>query len=276
MGLFMGLTIITVVKDDPLGLDATLASIDRQSVNAQVIVMDGGSGKDTIDVAHKWQQSLSMELHSEPDHGPYDAMNRALTLLDGNDLVWFVNAGDTLRRSDALERAKVLTRDPEFTWGFGPHCVLETTGEFRRIETGRPYSLTNHAYGKTPICHQAVIARVSCLRQIGGFDLRYPIAADYRSLLLLGKQWQPKHWDDVLVEYRAGGISDRHLSATIREQGRVRREVLQPYGRSRILDHLYDTRRLLRHGARQVLVRGGINPTQLTSLSRTNTKVLDP
>ena len=273
MGLVMGLTIVTVVKDDPLGLDATLASIDRQSVNTRMIVMDGGSGADTIDVAQGWQQRIGIELRSEPDRGPYDAMNKALLLLDGVERVWFVNAGDTLRGSDALERAMDLTRDPEFTWGFGPHSVLETTGEFRRIETGQMYSLPNHAYGKTPICHQAVIVRVSCLRQVGGFDLGYPIAADYRSLLLLGKQWQPKYWGDVLVEYRAGGISDRHLSATIREQGRVRREVLQPQGGSRILDHLYDTRRLLRHSARHVLIRGGINPAPLTS--RTSKKTLE-
>lgn len=272
----MGLTIVTVVKDDADGLDRTLETIVRQSDRTRLMVMDGGSNDDTLDVIEKWKLALSMEVESQPDLGPYDAMNKVLDKLTGADLVWFINAGDTLRGSDALEKALDLTRDPDFTWGFGPHCVLETTGEFRRIETGQPYSLTNHAYGKTPICHQAVIARVSCLRQVGGFDLRYPIAADYRSLLLLGKQWQPKQWGNVLVEYRAGGISDRHLSATIREQGRVRREVLQPHREFRIRDHLYDTGRLLRHGARQVLVRCGIDPTQLTSLSRTNRKVLDP
>lgn len=270
----MTLTIVTVVKDDPSGLDATLSSIQGQSVSPNLLIVDGGSRDATLHVVQTWQESLTFQFMSEPDKGPYHAMNKALHKLGDEDLIWFVNAGDTLHGRDALERAINLTQDANFVWGFGPHRVCEVTGEFRRVEIGQEYSLTNHAYGITPICHQAVIARASILRQVGGFDARYPIAADYRSLLLLGKRWTPKQWSDVLVEYRAGGISDRDLNSTIREQGRIRREILQPRGESLVLDYLYDAKRLLRNRARQLALRAGINPYQLTSRARASEQVI--
>lgn len=263
----MGLVIVTVVKNDPEGLNYTLASIDRQDARIRVIVMDGGSTDTTLEVIDQWRPSLAMEVESQPDLGPYDAMNKALARLDDGDLVWFVNAGDALLGDDAVSTALELTEATDFSWGFGPHQVIETTGEPRRIVRGEPFTIRNFAYGRTPICHQAVITRVSCLRDVGGFDLQYPIAADYRSLLLLGQRWQPKQWGDVLVRYRAGGISDRDLSSTINEQGYVRRKVLQPRGSSVILDHLHDTKRQIRNGVRQILLSIGLNPTQLPSTS---------
>ena len=259
----MGLTIVTVVKNDPAGVDYTLASIARQDSPVPLFLMDGGSTDTTLDTIDAWKTSLHLEIESEPDAGPYDAMNKALAKLKGDDLVWFVNAGDALYGERAFSRATDLTQLSDFTWGFGPHRIIETSGELRRIESGRRYSLANHAYGRTPICHQAVIARVGCLHQVGAFDLRYPIAADFQTLLLLGERWRPRQWTDTLVEYRAGGISDRDLSNTIQEQGLIRRKVLNPQGASLLLDHLHDTKRLARHKIRTTLTRAGLDPGRL-------------
>ena len=271
----MGLVIVTVVKNDPDGLNHTLASIDRQDAPIRVIVMDGGSNDTTLEIIDQWQTSLAMEVESQPDLGPYDAMNRALAKLEDDDRVWFINAGDALLADDAISTALELTKASDFSWGFGPHQVIEATGEPRRTVRGEAFTIQNFAYGRVPICHQAVITRVSSLRDVGGFDLRYPIAADYRSLLLLGQRWQPKQWGDVLVQYRAGGISDRHLSSTIHEQGNVRREILELQGGSVIWDHLHDAKRQLRNGVRQILVSIGLNPTQLTSSYRASKEVSD-
>ena len=272
----MGLVIVTVVKNDPEGLDYTLSSIGRQDATARLLIMDGASTDTTLEVIERWRSSLPMEVESQPDSGPYDAMNRAIAKLEDDDLVWFINAGDGLVGDSAISTALELTLHTDFTWGFGPHQIIEATGEPRRVIRGQSFTVRTFAYGRTPICHQAVIARAFCLRAVGGFDLRYPIAADYRSLLLLGEQWKPHQWSDVLVEYRAGGISDRRLSATILEQGRVRREILGIKGGSLFMDRLHDANRLVRNGARQVFLHAGINPIRLRAPFLTSQKVLDP
>lgn len=268
----MGLTIVTVVKDDPDGLRFTLSSIQRQTGRARFLIMDGGSREATHDVLHQWSSTLDMEVESATDSGPYDAMNRALVKLDASDLVWFINSGDALIGDDALVVAERLTHGIDFSWGFGPHQVIEASGEPRRVVRGQPFSLANFAYGRTPICHQAVIARVSCLRAVGGFDPVYPIVADYKSLLLLGKRWTPMQWNDVLVQYRAGGLSDRNLSQTIQEQGRARREVLAPHGLSRFRDRAHDVRRQGKRLARAAIGGLGIEQRHFEVLRRSGPK----
>lgn len=253
----MGLTIVTVVKNDASGLERTLRSIDRQDAAARLLVMDGGSSDTTIDVIETWARPLSIEVESQQDSGPYDAMNKAIAKLADDDLVWFVNAGDTLLGDDAISTALKVTSRTNFAWGFGPHQIVETSGKPRRIVRGRPFSVNNFAYGQTPICHQAVISRISCLREVGCFNLAYPIAADYRSLIQLGLRWAPMQWDEVLVQYQAGGISDRNLQRTIREQSEARRAILSPVGSHLVADHVYDLRRKVRYLARQSLMRIG-------------------
>ena len=250
----MGLNIITVVKNDATGLKFTLESVTRQDAHVPLLIMDGGSTDSTLEVAAQFSLSLPLQVRSEPDDGPYDAMNRAINLHSESDLIWFVNAGDALVGNQAISAALSLTAAKGFKWGFGPHHVIEESGEFRRTVPGRPFSIWNFAYGRTPICHQAVIARASALREVGGFDLNFPIAADYRSLLLLGSKYTPMQWKQVLVQYRAGGISDRDLPATIREQGEIRRRVLAPGGVRMAFDHIYDGYRLTRHQIRSQLV----------------------
>ena len=198
-----------------------------------------------------------MEVESKADLGPYDAMNRAIAKLEGNDLVWFINAGDILVGDEAISTAIRFTNATDFAWGFGPHQVIEVTGKPRRTVRGKPFSVHNLAYGLTPICHQAVIARISYLREVGCFNLAYPIAADYQCLILLGLRWAPMQWDEVLVQYRAGGISDRNLQRTIWEQSEARRAILAPVGSNLVADRIYDLRRKVRYLARQSLVRIG-------------------
>jgi glycosyltransferase involved in cell wall biosynthesis len=271
------LTIVTVVKNDPEGLRCTLASIKRQKAQSRVLVMDGGSTAETLGVIEEWRSLIPLEVETQPDKGPYDAMNRSLVKLDVDDLVWFVNAGDVLIGEDSISRAQRLTCVEGFTWGFGPHQVIEASGEVRRTVRAWPFTPDRFAYGRSPICHQAVISRVSCLRDVGGFDVSYPIAADFKALLLMGKRWQPAEWADVLVQYRAGGISDRHLPQTIREQGTIRREVLKPPSFALMGDVLYDAYRLTRHRARAALRAMGMKQQHFNALRKTRvTSIQDP
>lgn len=236
------LWIVTVVRNDRSGLRATMESISRQSQRPNLLIIDGDSDDGTTEDARRWASRLHGEYLSEPDQGPYDAMNKALQLLPYDARVWFINAGDLLLPDDAVATAERHTGHEGFTWGFGPHLVIEKDGAERRIVRGVAYSLANHAYGRTPICHQAVIARVGRLRDFGGFDLTFPIAADYKLLLQIGTELRPSVWPEVLVAYRAGGISDRALRLTIREQRLVRHQIQLLRHENQVWDALHQVR----------------------------------
>lgn len=191
--------------------------------DVNLLIMDGGSRQETIRVGNEFVQGANDLLISMRDHGPYDAMNRAIKLVGDDDLVWFVNAGDYLLDPTVVPDVLQWTSRDEFVWGYGPVVVVDG-GRKRKVPKQWPYTLFNHAIGRTPICHQTVVARASALKAVGCFDLRFPIAADFKLLLRLGKSWAPQTWPRPIVAYSSGGLSDRRIFDARREQLLIREE----------------------------------------------------
>lgn len=101
-------SIITVVRNDALGLARTLASVVKQAhANRQWIVIDGGSTDDTLATLRQHEAAIDTWI-SEPDAGIYHAMNKGVALADGEWLL-FMNAGDEFADADALAAAVAVT-----------------------------------------------------------------------------------------------------------------------------------------------------------------------
>jgi hypothetical protein len=227
MEIRSNLTIVTVVKNDELGLNRTCESLCRQSRHANYLIIDGASTDGTQALGLSWAEKLNGRFISEVDQGPYSAMNKALGLLEREDYVWFVNAGDLLPSDTTTEYVlERINKEPP-VWGFGSCIIAERDGTIRKqTKVIRP-SVERIAYGQTPICHQTVVAKVGAIRELGGFDVNYRIAADFKLNLLMAQRFEPEIWDRPIAIYSAGGISDTNLQRTRSEQILVRREVLQ-------------------------------------------------
>lgn len=101
-------SIIIVVfraKQELLSLLDSIFAIAQPEV--EVIVIDGGSGDDTIHLLHEWSDRVEYWL-SEPDTGIYNAMNKGLTVATG-DYILHLNAGDKLRRIPVDDLHRSLT-----------------------------------------------------------------------------------------------------------------------------------------------------------------------
>lgn len=241
----MTLVIVTAVLNDPLGLSETLGSLNRPD-GVALLVVDGGSRQETLDVGRQFACRSEDRLNSSIDQGPYDAMNRALDMVADSDLIWFLNAGDVALDEAVVSDVLAWTSGSDFVWGYGPVQVVEADGTLRRIPAQSRYSVLNHASGRTPICHQTVVARASALKAVGGFDLDFSLAADFKLLLRLGQRWPPVTWPRPIVAYRAGGLSDANIFKTRQQQRRIQREELQLDRRARLLVTLRDAFRLSR------------------------------
>jgi glycosyltransferase involved in cell wall biosynthesis len=160
-------TIIMVVRNDADRIERTVRSvIDQSYKNIEYIVVDGASSDGTIDVLKKYQDHIDYWM-SEPDMGPYDAMNKAVTLA-GGDWIYFLGAGDILLNH--LGRVGERLKDDRTIY-YGDVYMPK----LHKIYDGR-YS--NYKLMLKNICHQSIFYPKRVFQKYC-FDTRYRIWADY-------------------------------------------------------------------------------------------------
>ena len=252
------LTIITISRDDPDGLIATLESVARQlAVPAELIVIRRGrSSIVDISTACTPPQSgcAAIPVHevTDPGTGISAAFNAGILAAQGEWLV-FLNGGDTLL--DVLS----LTSIRELCQSSPAHidivAGLAITDRATTIPRQPPTRQTDYLY----LSHQAAAFRRRSFEDIGRYDVTFRIRMDL--------DWLARHIDrhgiarirfigKPLVRYRLDGISSRSLIRFYAEEVRALSRSRKFFGRLLLL-LLRDipARMLIPHAWHQRLVR---------------------
>jgi glycosyltransferase involved in cell wall biosynthesis len=112
------ISVITVVYNDPEGLETTIKSVSSQSFkDIDYVVIDGGSGSETQCVLARYSDCIS-KLVSEPDNGIYNAMNKGIDICTGEWMI-FMNAGDQFYDEKVLQNITPLLDDRQVDIVFG-------------------------------------------------------------------------------------------------------------------------------------------------------------
>lgn len=208
------MSVVTVCFNSAATIGDTLASVAAQrGVAVEHIVIDGGSTDGTMEIVRR-RPHVTVAV-SEPDKGPYDAMNKGLARATG-DYVGFLNADDFLSAPDALaamaEAAEAADADAVIA---GVAMVDQNDpGAVRRYYAVRSYRPWMLALGHMPP-HPTFYARTAMLREAGGFDDGFRIAGDFDLILRLfrSRPLRLARVDRALVGFRHGGISTGGLQA---------------------------------------------------------------
>jgi glycosyltransferase involved in cell wall biosynthesis len=216
------ITVATVVWNAVDSLPRTLDSVASQTgIDFEYVVVDGASTDGSLDVL-KSREGIDV-LISEPDTGPYSAMNKAAYLATGEFII-FMNAGDTFTNPRALaDLAGAYEDGADFIAGH--HVYLPKDGRqlYNRVDAFdgllaklRSGSLTYHWRGRIP-GHQATATRVSLLRELR-YSSDFGIAADHELMFRAaagGSRFATS--DSYVALYEGGGLSARQPLACLKE-----------------------------------------------------------
>ncbi len=216
-------SIITITKDNPQGLEQTINSVNSQSYRPRLeyIIMDGGSEKESKRVLKKYEANIDFWL-SLPDRGIYDAMNRG-TLVSNCDWLLFLNGGDCFYKNTSLEELMQHCDDKD-KLVYGDHEVHYVGKNYHRIHKATSIHSYYDLWHHMGFCHQSLVVRRK-LQEQRLFDI-HNLSADYKFVLscfLDGHRI--KHVPVIVSQVDTVGISQKKRIYMEWERWQVSREL---------------------------------------------------
>lgn len=203
------LTVVTVVRNDPAALRRTLASVAAQDTSLlEHLIIDGASTDDTGEIARAAvSTSPWVRLRSAPDTGIYNAMNHGIRLARGHHLL-FLNAGDDFTTDDEVAAITADWRRVGYEWGRYRARFVDVHRAATRPLASAELDVAQFLRGTQERYHQGAVMSRGLLGELGGFDERYRIVADFdlmrRALLAGHRPWVSER---IITDYDASGLS---------------------------------------------------------------------
>ena len=213
------ISVVTAVFNSCKTIEQALVSVLNQSYHdVELVVIDGGSSDGTMALLETYRSQLSL-LISGPDFGVYDALNKGI-LYSSGDVVGFLHADDVFDNNDVLAKVAEAFQDPmvEAVYGDLVYVRYDDVSKVIRYWQSGHYDDVSLSRGWMPP-HPTFYVRRSVYERLGGFDVRYRIAADYDTVLrfLAAGKVRARYIPEVLVRMRVGGISNRSWRTIVRK-----------------------------------------------------------
>jgi glycosyltransferase involved in cell wall biosynthesis len=114
-------------------LEQALESVFGQEGEVEVLVFDGDSTDQTLEVLHRNDKRLAY-WESEPDRGQTNAINKGLARMSGD--VWMYLNSDDLLVPGALATVRSIFEDPSVMWVSGSCENFDETGSIGSVLPG--------------------------------------------------------------------------------------------------------------------------------------------
>lgn len=210
------ISVITAVYNARDTIAQAIESVAAQRAHhpqLEHIVIDGGSTDGTLEVLQRLREHFDV-LVSEPDRGIYDALNKGIARASG-DAIGFLHADDFYAQDAVLAKIAAALEQPGTDAVYGDLIYVSKQAPDRVVRHWRSghYAPRRLKRGWMPP-HPTLYMRREVYQRLGGFDLRYRIAADYEHILrsFLQGRLQVRYLPEVLVAMRVGGASNRSLA----------------------------------------------------------------
>lgn len=212
-------SIITVCFNAGATIRKTLDSVSTASqyfkdTSVEHIIIDGCSTDETLNIVASYPH---LKVFSEPDDGIFDAMNKGIAKSKG-EIIGIINADDwyepnTLKLVDELfkESSNVDIVHGSMKIWKGKDCIARRNPSVSRFFGAYVF----------PFFHPTFFVKKEIYQRFGCFNTSYKISADYDFYLRTRSKCHYKNAEEVIANFRIGGISTTSFS--LKERMRVRR-----------------------------------------------------
>ncbi|MGF1635853.1 MAG: glycosyltransferase family 2 protein [Cyclobacteriaceae bacterium] len=212
----MKISIITVAYNSVSTIEDTLRSVQNQDYgDIEHIVVDGNSSDGTVEILKQYGDKI--RWLSEPDHGIYDAMNKGISMAEG-DVVGMLNADDYFTDSGIVSKIAASFIDPDLAATIADIAFVrpEQPQKVVRKYSAQHWHPKKFAFGFMPP-HPSFYCRKAFYDILGLYKTDYQIAADYELLIryLFVHKISYKYLPLQMVTMRTGGASTRSLKSNI-------------------------------------------------------------
>ncbi len=156
----------------------TLESILSQDYRPlEVIVIDGASADNTVDILREFSVAPELQWVSEPDSGVVEAVNKGFARACGE--IGAIQSSDDFYLPGAMAAGvAALQADPSLAFAFGDIAKVDADGrELSRTQLAR-YSLEGVLSMETWIPQPSTFFRMELAKQLGGWRKQISYAAD--------------------------------------------------------------------------------------------------
>ncbi len=201
---------------------ALTSALDQVPPPCEVVVQDGGSTDDTLDILRSFGERVAWI--SERDGGQADALNKGLARASG-DVVLLLNADDVILPGSLAAATAAFELDRDLAFAYGDFDMIDGAGALVRRYRSSRYSWERVYARGCYIFIGSLFVRRQVLMEIGGFDASLRACMDFDLLLRLDGNRRSMHLRRTIGQFRMHDSSKSSTigSVFIREAFRVRR-----------------------------------------------------
>lgn len=264
----MKLSIITINRNNAIGLEKTLKSVASQTCkDFEHIIIDGASTDNSVEIikqyfedtnnpsptTHHQQRITHHQIRwiSEPDKGIYNAMNKGIRMASG-DYIQILNSADCLCDEFVVEKMLKALADNEYpSLLYGNMIKVASDGQIVGKSGRVEYSLRQ--YYSSTMNHDCCYIKRSLFDEYGLYDESLKIVSDWKWFLQaigLGNV-KPVYVDLDVTLFDTNGISETNLELRNKERRQVLKSVMPTAVLADYDKHAFDMvqmDRLRRHG----------------------------
>lgn len=221
----MRITIITINRNNAVGLEKTLQSVATQTFKEfEYIIIDGASTDGSVEVIKKYRSHYAhLKWISEPDSGIYNAMNKGIRMASG-EYIQILNSADCLAASDVTGRmlaALEKAGNPSIFYGNMVKCFPDGNSIVDKSFAGQEITMLGMYTGT--LNHDPAYIRRDLFKKYGYYDESLKIVADwkwYLQAIILGGE-KPQYTDVDVTLFDMMGISETNKELDKAERKQV-------------------------------------------------------